>query len=473
MIGTGLAFGMADAADTLEAPYALDVLAAGALADGVYVGSDTTPTISVVLVEPGGVLVLYSDPECILPISDPVEVDDVMGPYQVEVETFQLVEGLYTIHARHGESECSVANVAYRVISPMVATYQVTFTGAFTTDALAPGVRVPGGAHFTTLVGGIHNSGVTFWERGGMSSPGTEQMAETGRTGDMRSEVVAAGSNVSSVLVQGVFSGGTPSAVFEIMVSSEHALVTLASMVAPSPDWFVGISDLPLLESSGEWSHYKSVDLYPYDAGTENGEGFSLSNDATTPHRSITSLRDSGKFAGDPIATILFERLSLVSNLGQSSGSGALFIGHNPDVAAQEFLTGPETGGYELQSVTALFGDSAGMPGDLEVRIMTADGGVPGTVLGMLQGTNPHTAGLHTFTHERGIHLEPNTNYYVVFDVPDYISGNAYRLLFTDSDMEDSGTTSGWSIADGLLGHVHDAHKDNSWKISIHGMVVE
>ncbi|MXY37787.1 MAG: hypothetical protein F4Y51_02675 [Cenarchaeum sp. SB0664_bin_35] len=475
MMGAGMIFGIAEATDIPEAPHMLDVLTAGTLVDDIYIGSDTTPTISVMLSEPDGEVILYSDPQCLTPLSAPAAVNDAITPYQVEVKTHQLAEGPHTIHARHTkslQSECSAASVMYHVIPPMAATYRVTFTGAFTTDALAPGVGVPGGAHFTTLVGGIHNSGITFWERGGIASAGTEQMAETGRTGDMRAEVAAAMPDATTVLVQGIPSGGTPSGVFEVMITGEHASVTLASMVAPSPDWFVGTSGLPLLESDGTWSHYKNVHLYPYDAGTENGEEFSLSNEATIPHRPITSLRDSGKFAGEPIATILFERLSLVSNLGQT-GSGALFVGHSPDAAAQGFRTGAADGGYRLQSVTAMFGDSAGVPGDLEVSIMTTDGNMPGMVLGTLEGANPHAAGLHTFTHKDGIHLEANTNYYVVFDVPEYVPASAYRLLFTDSDIVDSGTTPGWSIADELLGDIHDTHKDGSWKISVHGVITE
>ena len=72
-------------------------------------------------------------------------------------------------------------------------------------------------------------------------------MAETGGIGGLRSEAVAAGQDVSEIIEQRLGGGGTPTSSFEITVSGEHAAVTLASMLAPSPDWFVGVSGLSLL----------------------------------------------------------------------------------------------------------------------------------------------------------------------------------------------------------------------------------
>ena len=50
-------------------------------------------------------------------------------------------------------------------------------------------------------------------------------------------------------------------------------------MVAPSPDWFVGVSGLPLLDDRwARWLRSHEVNLYPWDAGTEDGSEFSLNN---------------------------------------------------------------------------------------------------------------------------------------------------------------------------------------------------
>ena len=454
-------------------PSALKVATSGALADTTYVGSDTTPTVSVTVAESGGDVTLYLDPACSEPISAPTRVADTGEPSMVDVEVvYDLAVGLHHIHAQHtksSQSDCSSEAAAYRVVPPMTATYRVTFVGAFTTDALAPDVSVPNGAHFTTLIGGVHNTGVSFWERGGLASAGTELMAETGRTGTLRLEVAEAHPNASETIEETLPRGGTPAASFEITVSGEHASVTLASMVAPTPDWFVGVSGLPMLKPDGSWAHYDKVELFPYDAGTEDGYDFSLNNDDTVPPDTITSLRDTGKFAGEPIATLQFERVALASNLEQESGPGAIFVGHNPNAAAQGFRTGPNPDGYILYGVTAAFGDKAGSPGDIQVSIVSEDNGSPGDVVGVLRGDNPDGAGLYTFGASEGIPLDADTVYYVMFEVSDPLPGSAYRLMFTGSDNEDSGTAPGWSIADTLWGHVHDIYQDNSWKISVQG----
>ena len=185
------------------------------------------------------------------------------------------------------------------------ASYTVTFQGEWTTSS-TPGGVVPG-AHFTTLIGAVHNSQVTFWSRGGTATPGIEGVAELGSTGTFRSEIQAKGSDVASVVQKSVGGGGRGSATFDIDVTNDHPLLTLVSMIGPSPDWFVGVSRLSLLDG-GQWRSQHSVNLYPYDAGTEDGEEFSLSNDPTSPRGTITSIRGTGKFSNALMATLSFVR---------------------------------------------------------------------------------------------------------------------------------------------------------------------
>ena len=77
------------------------------------------------------------------------------------------------------------------------ATYSVTFQGAWSTTVTPGGV--PSGAHFTTLIGGVHNAGVTFLREGGMASAGVELMAELGGTSTLANEVRAAEPNALDV----------------------------------------------------------------------------------------------------------------------------------------------------------------------------------------------------------------------------------------------------------------------------------
>ena len=190
------------------------------------------------------------------------------------------------------------------------ATYRVTFEGKFTASALASGVSVPSGEHFTTLIGAVHNGSVTFWSSGGTASAGIESMAEVGGTSALKSEINAS-SNALAVIEQSIASGGTATATVDIAVTTAHPLVTLVTMIAPSPDWFVGVSGLSLRNATDDgWQPSLTVDLFPYDAGTEEGTEFSLNNAATSPQGTITSIKGTGKFSNEPIATLTFDLLA-------------------------------------------------------------------------------------------------------------------------------------------------------------------
>ena len=189
------------------------------------------------------------------------------------------------------------------------ATYSVTFQGTWTTSVTSGGL--PSGAHFTTLIGGVHNAEVTFLREGAMASAGVESMAELGGTPTLESEINAAMPNAFAVIEQSIASGGTATATVDITLPTDHPRVTLLSMVAPSPDWFVGVSGLTLLDDQGDWLASRVLNLYPWDAGTEEGTEFSLSNAATSPQGVITSLRGMGKFSNEPIATLTFTRQSI------------------------------------------------------------------------------------------------------------------------------------------------------------------
>ena len=203
-------------------------------------------------------------------------------------------------------------------------TYTVTFEGNWNTDSTPGGVV--GGAHFTTLIGAVHNSDVTFWAAGEMATAGVERVAELGLTGTFESEVDSAGAAVKSPVKGGGSISPASEEMFEVELSRSHPLFTLLSMIGPSPDWFVGVSGLSLLDESGTWRPSHTVDLFPYDAGTEDGEEFSLNNDPTHLQGAITSLKGRGKFSDVRMARLNFTLDTVVpppeEEEDESDGSG-------------------------------------------------------------------------------------------------------------------------------------------------------
>ena len=209
---------------------------------------------------------------------------------------------------------------------PASARYQVTFTSRWNASSHGNSPPYPAGSspHFTPLVGSTHNSQVTFWQRGQLATRGIESIAELGSTGTFRNMDQAnarAAGNAGAYINIGGLGAYPSSATRQIDVSEDFPLLTLASMIAPTPDWFVGVSGFNLKEGSrGCWKRTITENLVGNDAGTEKGTGYSLGNPAETTHKPIgpiTALPQAVR--NNPFAT-----LSLVLQAGDgSSGSGA------------------------------------------------------------------------------------------------------------------------------------------------------
>ena len=187
------------------------------------------------------------------------------------------------------------------------ARYRLTFEGTWTRTATPGGM--PGNAHFSPLIGAVHNEDLEVWRPGRTASPELEQVAEIGVNRRMRAFLERRGAQVLEWFEKNPGRGGTARTTIEFEATRDHHRVTLVTMIAPSPDWFVGVAGLDLLDRQGEWLTSREVDLFPYDAGTEEGTEFSLENAATVPRGTITSIRGMGKFTDAPMAKLTFELL--------------------------------------------------------------------------------------------------------------------------------------------------------------------
>lgn len=191
------------------------------------------------------------------------------------------------------------------------ARYRVTFQASWS-GSTHP-VDFPATAHFSPLVGGTHNSQVTFWREGATATDGIKDMAERGLTSTLSAEITRA-------IVAGgayrVFTGGNievspGSAIAEFEISQAYPLVTLVSMIAPSPDWFVGVAGLPLFEN-GAWASDRRVELDPWDAGTDGGATFTSADIPLAPRLPIARIANAPLSPGGRVTalgTFLFTRL--------------------------------------------------------------------------------------------------------------------------------------------------------------------
>jgi hypothetical protein len=81
--------------------------------------------------------------------------------------------------------------------------------------------------------------------------------------------------------------------------SDTHAYLSALSMIAPSPDWFVGVSNLALKQDN-RWITDQTIPLIPWDAETEDGTQFSLNNAGSSPHTRVSIVSNS-PFNGSPV----------------------------------------------------------------------------------------------------------------------------------------------------------------------------
>lgn len=164
------------------------------------------------------------------------------------------------------------------------ASYELVFDATWSA-ALHPQDFPGGNPHFSGLVGGTHSAAVAFWQVGQLATPGIQLMAESGFKPPLEFEVqeaINAGTAFSVVSGEAVFSSpGTATATLDMHI--DFPLATVVSMIAPSPDWFIGVSGTPLFVD-GEWLDSVQIDLYPYDAGTDSGTTYLAPNQPTSPH---------------------------------------------------------------------------------------------------------------------------------------------------------------------------------------------
>ncbi len=159
------------------------------------------------------------------------------------------------------------------------AVYRATFVATWSVETHP--INFPADPHFSPLTGAVHSEQSVFWEMGQNASDGIEQMAETGATGILITEIQAAideGRALSAI--QG---GGIPespgSTSVEFTINRDSSLVTLVSMLAPSPDWFIGVNSLQMLDENGDFRPSVTVDLSLYDSGTDGGTRFTSADE--------------------------------------------------------------------------------------------------------------------------------------------------------------------------------------------------
>lgn len=196
--------------------------------------------------------------------------------------------------------------------SQSTATYDITFDSVWNEDDHGINTMLPSNAHWSNLVGATHNNQTKIWEVGGLASLGVERVAEIGSNDALENEINN-NANANQWLQQGFapFAAISSATLMTVEVNEDYPLLSLITMIAPSPDWFSGIDSFSLLDENGDWKTGTiTIDLHAYDAGTEDGTAYSINNSASNPIETIEPLANMYSFNANKIGTLTIQFIS-------------------------------------------------------------------------------------------------------------------------------------------------------------------
>ena len=175
--------------------------------------------------------------------------------------------------------------------APVVVPYsEATYSMTVTLNWQTPQFTVPAGVHVTALIGMVHSTDISLWRPGIQATKGLEDVAEIGNTVNMNIEldsILALNKALSKFTIPPPPVTGTVTRNFNL--NTNYPRISFVSMIAPSPDWFMGLHDLNLFEGN-KWKDDLTVNIMLYDAGTEDGDVFGYNNPATVPQQNISFL---------------------------------------------------------------------------------------------------------------------------------------------------------------------------------------
>ncbi|XP_059178699.1 spondin-1-like isoform X2 [Physella acuta] len=127
--------------------------------------------------------------------------------------------------------------------------------------------------HWSNLVGATHGTDYRIWDYGQYASRGVKEVCEYGSSGSLENEMRDNGEKIRTVIKTNPLWG--PEKILESLkavytVNKEKHLLSLITMIGPSPDWCLGVSSQSMCLPNCTWRDSLDIDLYPWDAGTDS-----------------------------------------------------------------------------------------------------------------------------------------------------------------------------------------------------------
>jgi len=227
------------------------------------------------------------------------------------LRSFYLIVPLLVIACgKRSKSTPAAARPAPPAAPTTPAEYTVIIKSTWT-KATHP-FEYPTGAHFSGMIGASHNAKYSIFAVGRRPTPGLERLSEEGKHSPLDTEIRTAidQGNALMLFESGGLKNWKDSMVATVRVDPAHPLVSVVNMVAPSPDWFTGASDVNLMEN-GAWVARRTLTLPAYDSGGDDGKTYNAPDRDTHPKKPTTRAATRHfvvKGRVKPVATVTFVR---------------------------------------------------------------------------------------------------------------------------------------------------------------------
>ena len=123
------------------------------------------------------------------------------------------------------------------------------------------------GIHFTPVLIAAHSTQGELFSAGQSASAALEALAEGGDTGVASTNLLNASANIAEDASDGPVAPGD-SFTISLTTDDSNGYLSLASMLLPTNDGFVGLDSWKIPETKGTYI----INLNAYDAGTENND---------------------------------------------------------------------------------------------------------------------------------------------------------------------------------------------------------
>jgi len=221
------------------------------------------------------------------------------------------------------------------------ASYKIEFISNWSAST-HPNQYPSGSAHWSPLVGASHNASISFFKIGKLATDGVEQVAETGGTSIFESEIsdaISDGTSYALIKGTGLSTGPGTITINDVEIDVDFPLVSLITMIAPSPDWVAQVDSVKLTNDSNDWISEITLDVYASDAGTDNGTTYITDDADSNPAVNMFSLQNTAPFSDQIIGTFKFtfqkvlsidnDELEIAVSIYPNPSNGRLLINNN------------------------------------------------------------------------------------------------------------------------------------------------